>query len=240
MTPPEAESFVNAFLAKEQAPVNAATVVLCPAAPVIETVSKACAGTALRWGGQNAHWEPEGAFTGEVSMRMLRALGCGYVLCGHSERRAHCHETDQDVSRKVQQAVANGLEPILCVGESFAQRQQQTHEVTVSEQVRKGVDLLSAFPQKKFTIAYEPVWAIGTGHPIEPDQAWAMARLIHQTLREEMPDTAESVPIIYGGSINPENVRSFVDGEHLVGVLVGGASLDPTSFHDIIAELTKK
>lgn len=229
---------MQSFLAQNQAPVEAATVVLCPAAPAIAAVAQACAGSALRWGGQNAHWEAQGAYTGEVSMRMLSALGCGYVLCGHSERRAHCHETDQDISRKVQQAVANGLEPILCVGESFAQRQQQIHEVTVSEQVRKGVDLLSAFPQKKFTIAYEPVWAIGTGHPISPEQAWAMAGLIHQTLREEMPETADAVPVIYGGSVNAANVRSFVDGKNLVGVLVGSASLDPKSFYDIIAQLT--
>lgn len=228
------------FLAQDPAPLQAANVVLCPAAPVIGTVAQVCAGSPVRWGAQNAYWEARGQFTGEVSMEMLRALGCAYVLCGHSERRAHFGETDQDVSRKVQQAVANGIEPILCVGETFAQRQQQIHEVTVSEQVRKGVDLLSAFPQKKFTIAYEPVWSVGTGHPIEPEQAWAMARLIHQTLREEMPDTADTVPIIYGGSVKPDNAKSFVDGKHLVGVLVGSASLDPKALYEIITQLTTK
>ena len=236
LTPSEARAFLRDFMA-HPAVFERAEVTLCPSGPVIPVVADTLRGTAVRWGGQNAHWETQGAFTGETSMAMLADLGCTLVLCGHSERRRFAHETDEDVSRKVEQAVAHGITAVLCVGETYEQRRQQQQDIVVIEQVRKGVNLLSAFPSPSLYVAYEPVWAIGTGQTIESSDAMAMARLIRSTLREELPAGADSVPIIYGGSITPLNVASFVDGDAITGVLVGGASLDPITLHELIAQL---
>lgn len=236
LTPSEARAFLRDFMA-HPAVFEHAEVTLCPTGPVIPVVADTLRGTAVRWGGQNAHWESQGAFTGETSMAMLADLGCSLVLCGHSERRRFAHETDEEVSRKVEQALAHGMIPVLCVGETYEQRRQQQQDIVVIEQVRKGVDLLAAFPSLALYVAYEPVWAIGTGQAIEPSDATAMARLIRSTLREELPTGADSVPVLYGGSITPLNVASFVDGDAITGVLVGGASLDSETFHQLIAQL---
>jgi triosephosphate isomerase len=236
LTPSEARVFLRDFMANPEV-FERADVTLCPAAPVIPVVADALRGTAVHWGGQNAHWEAQGAFTGETSMAMLADLGCTLVLCGHSERRRFAHETDADIARKVEQTLAHGMIPVLCVGETYEQRRQQQQDVVVIEQVRKGVNLLSAFPSLALYVAYEPVWAIGTGQTIEPADATAMARLIRSTLREVLPTGADSIPIIYGGSVTPLNVSSFVDGDAISGVLVGGSSLNPVAFHQLIAQL---
>jgi triosephosphate isomerase len=236
LTTSEARAFLRDFMAHPEV-FERAEVTLCPASPVLPVVADTLRGTAVRWGGQNAHWESQGAFTGETSMAMLADLGCTLVLCGHSERRSFAHETDADVCRKVEQAVAHGMTPVLCVGETYEQRHQQQQDVVVIEQIRKGVDLLSVFPSLTLYAAYEPRWAIGTGQAIEPADAIAMARLIRSTLREELPTGADSVPILYGGSVTPLNVASFVDGDAITGVLVGGASLDPVVFYQLIAQL---
>lgn len=237
LTAHEAKGFIENIFKRDPNPLKLAEVIICPAAPVIPAVAEMCRNTDIRWGGQNAHWEESGAFTGEVSMSMLVDAGCSMVICGHSERRRFFHETDSDVSRKVQQALAHGLTPVLCVGESFEQRQRNIHQITIIEQVRKGVELLSGFPEFKPIVAYEPIWSVGTGHPIEPTQAKEMASVIRETLREDFSDHAESTSILYGGSVTPENVKSFVDGTMLNGVLVGGASLDPDTFYQIIQRL---
>ncbi|MEK7569958.1 MAG: triose-phosphate isomerase [Patescibacteria group bacterium] len=236
MNSKEAMVFMDTLLQGQQL-LHSASVTICPAASVIPAVAEALRGTPIRWGAQNAHWEEHGAFTGETSMDMLVDLGCSVVLCGHSERRAHFHETDHDVSRKVQQAVAHGITPVLCVGETYEQRSKQQHEVVVLEQVTRGVELLSAFPSLSLIVAYEPVWAIGTGQSIEPSDAFTMARIIRSTLREVLPTGADSVPILYGGSTTPINVASFVDSDAIAGVLVGGSSLNPTTFKQLITQL---
>ncbi len=238
LTALEARGFIQNFLQRDPNPFKLADVVICPSAPVIPAVAEMCRNSDIKWGGQNAHWEESGAYTGEVSMAMLADAGCTMVLCGHSERRRYFRETDGDVGRKVQQALAHGLTPILCVGESFEQRQQNIQQVTVIEQVRKGVDLLSGFPEFKPIVAYEPIWSVGTGQPIEPAQAKEMARVIRGTLREDFNNQAESISVLYGGSVTPDNVAGFVDGTLLNGVLVGGASLDPDTFYKIIQHLT--
>ncbi len=224
-------------LLERPAVLSQADVIVCPPHPLIPAVAQAFAGSTVRWGGQNAHWESSGAFTGETSMPMLADLGCSVVLCGHSERRRFNRETDEDIGRKVQQAAAHNLTPILCVGETYEQRHQQQQDVVVLEQVRRGVQLLSAFPSLALMVAYEPVWAIGTGQAIEPSDALMMAKLIRSTLREVLPTGADSVPILYGGSVTPLNVASFVDNQLVSGVLVGGASLEPNTFHQLIAQL---
>ncbi|MFA6588101.1 MAG: triose-phosphate isomerase [Patescibacteria group bacterium] len=236
LTGHEALAFLEVFLKKQEV-LKLAEVVICPAAPVLEVVAKRLKNTSIYWGAQNAHWEEHGAFTGEISMEMLADLECRLVLCGHSERRKWFKETDFEIARKVEQALAHGLTPVLCVGETFDERQKQKQEVVVMEQVRKGTELLKAFPSLSLIIAYEPRWAIGTGQAIEPEQAWGMARVIRSTLREVLPTGAESIPIIYGGSVNELNVANFVDNEIISGVLVGGASLDPEKFHQLIAQL---
>ncbi|MEK7631697.1 MAG: triose-phosphate isomerase [Patescibacteria group bacterium] len=236
MNSKEAKVFIDTLL-QDPNILTSASVTICPAAPVIPAVAEALRGTPIRWGGQNAHWEERGAFTGEASMDMLADLGCSVVLCGHSERRQHFHETDQDIGRKVQQALAHGITPVLCVGETYEQRHLQQHEVVVLEQVRHGVELLSAFPSLSLIIAYEPVWAIGTGQTIEPSDAFNMARIIRSTLREVLPTGADSIPVLYGGSTTPMNVASFVDSDTIAGVLVGGSSLNPVTFQQLITQL---
>ncbi len=236
MTPSDVPEYARVLLERPE-PLTQAEVVICPPHPLLPAVAQAFAGSPVRWGGQNAHWETHGAFTGEVSMPMLADLECRMVLCGHSERRRFNRETDEDVSRKVQQAVAHGIVPVLCVGETYEQRHLQQQDVVVLEQVRRGLRLLSAFPSLSLMVAYEPVWAIGTGQAIEPSDALAMSKLIRSTLREVLPTGADSVPILYGGSVTPLNVASFVDTEVVSGVLVGGASLDATTFHQLIAQL---
>ncbi|RJO59593.1 triose-phosphate isomerase [Candidatus Parcubacteria bacterium] len=236
ITSQEAKVYLGTFLRKLEV-LKQAEVTLCPAGPVIPTVAQMLEGTGVAWGSQNAHWEERGAFTGEVSMEILQDLGCRLVLCGHSERRKWFKESDFEISRKVEQALAHNIVPVLCVGETFDERKAQKHEVVVIEQVRKGTERLSNIPALALIVAYEPVWAIGTGQAIEPEQAWEMARLIRSVLREVLPSGAESVPIIYGGSVNEINVASFVDGDAISGVLVGGTSLDPEKFHQLIAQL---
>jgi len=232
----EAMAFADTFL-QEADILASAQVTICPAAPVIPALAQALRGSPVRWGAQNAHWEEHGAFTGEVSMDMLADLNCHLVLCGHSERRQLFGETDQYVGRKVQQAIAHGITPVLCVGETYEQRRLQQHEVVVLEQVHRGVELLTAFPSLSLMIAYEPVWAIGTGQSIEPSDAVNMARVIRSTLREVLPTGADSVPILYGGSTTPINVASFVDSDTIAGVLVGNSSLNPVTFQQLITQL---
>ena len=232
----EAQTFLDTLL-QESNIYASASVTICPAMPVIPAVAEVLRGTAIRWGAQNAHWEEHGAFTGETSMDMLADLGCSLVLCGHSERRQRFHETDHDIGRKVQQAIAHGITPVLCVGETYEQRRLQQHEVVVLEQVHRGVELLSAFPSFSLMVAYEPIWAIGTGQSIEPTDAFNMARVIRSTLREVLPTGADSIPVLYGGSTTPMNVASFVDSDTIAGVLVGGSSLNPTTFLQLVTQL---
>ncbi len=238
LTASDVGDYARTFLAEPDI-LTKAEVTICPAAPLIPAVAGAFSNSPVQWGGQNAHWETQGAFTGETSMAMLSNLGCRLVLCGHSERRKFFHETDEMVSRKVEQATAHSMVPVLCVGETYEQRHQQQHEVVVMEQIRKGIDLLSAFPSLALYVAYEPVWAISTNQAIEPNPSdiIAMARLIRNALREELPTGAESVPILFGGNVNPQNAKKFVDGEVVTGVLVGGASLNPKTFHQIVTQL---
>ncbi len=238
MTASEARAYVREFMVQPEI-FSRAEVTLCPTGPVIPAVAEMLRGTAVRWGAQNAHWETQGAFTGETSMAILADQGCSLVLCGHSERRRWAFETDEDISRKVEQAVAHGITPVLCVGETFEQRRQQQQDVVVIEQVRKGVDLLAAFPSLTLYVAYEPVWALSTNQAVEPEPSdiISIARLIRNTLREELPTGADSVPILYGGNVTPLNVKKLVDGDVLSGALVGGASLDPATFHQLIANI---
>ncbi|BCA56232.1 Triosephosphate isomerase [Nitrospira sp. KM1] len=186
-------------------------------------------------GAQNLHWEPQGAFTGEISGPMLRDLGCTHVLIGHSERRSLFGERNPDIHKKVQAALAHGLQPILCVGESLQQRENgQTHNV-ITEQLQSGLDQLTAGDLTSVIVAYEPVWAIGTGKAATVEQAVEVHAVIRTFIGQRWgKDAAETIRILYGGSVTPHNAGALLSAEGIDGALVGGACLVVNSFATII------
>ncbi|MEN8233878.1 MAG: triose-phosphate isomerase [Actinomycetota bacterium] len=211
-------------------------VVVCPpftslrsAQTVIETDH-----LSINLGAQNVHWEEKGAYTGEISPGMLEKLSVSYVIVGHSERRELFGETDADVNRKVQAVFAAGMTPILCVGETEEERESGVTEDKVGGQVHAGLVGLSSEQVAALVIAYEPIWAIGTGRTASADDAGAMATFIRSTVSGIAGDAAESTRILYGGSMNPGNVAGLMAKNDIDGGLVGGASLDPDTFASVI------
>lgn len=198
-------------------------------------------GLHIKVGAQNMHWEAKGAFTGEISPRMLKDIGCSYVILGHSERRQLFGETDQNINKKAKSAFAHGLLPIICVGETLEQREKsQTLEI-VKKQLTGCLDGLTPAQVEACTIAYEPVWAIGTGRAATPE----MAQEVHKMIREYLIATystsvAQSVSIQYGGSVSPDNAEKLLKPEDIDGALIGGASLQAESFSQIIQRSLKK
>ena len=205
--------------------------ILCPPFISLTAVRRAVSGTPVRVGAQNMHFEPAGAFTGEVSPAMLRDL-CEYVILGHSERRQLFGETDETVNRKVHAALAAGLRPIVCVGETLEQREDGQAADVVEGQVLAGVADVQDI--KDVVVAYEPVWAIGTGRAATPEIAEEiMGGAIHDALRDLFGDDADEVPLLYGGSVNPGNTAAFAAQPSIHGALVGGASLQADQFLQI-------
>lgn len=186
-------------------------------------------------GAQDVYWEAEGAFTGEVSAPMLAKLAVDHVIVGHSERREHFGETDETVNKKAKAVIASEMAPIICVGESLDQREAGSAEQVVVTQVKGALARLSSDEVGALAIAYEPIWAIGTGRTALPDDAGLITEIIRDTVRD-MTDSsaAESVRILYGGSVNPGNIKEFMAKRHIDGALVGGASLDPDKFAAIV------
>jgi triosephosphate isomerase (TIM) len=211
-------------------------IVLAPPFTALDSVrSVTTSASHFALGAQNLHWEQQGAFTGEISGPMLRDLGCTYVIIGHSERRTLFGERDGDVHKKVRSALANGLRPILCVGESLAERQSERTEAVVSGQVAAGLAELNAQELGAVTIAYEPVWAIGTGHAATTEQAVAVHRAIRTHIAAGWTtETAERMRILYGGSVTPQNAASLLSESDIDGALVGGACLKTESFATIV------
>jgi len=206
-------------------------VVLCPPFTAIAAVADAVSGSAVQVGAQNMHWEEAGAFTGEISPLMLQDL-CQYVILGHSERRQYFAETDEGVNRKVKAALAHNLTPIICCGENLAQNEAGETASFVGQQIRAALDGLTAEQVAQVVIAYEPIWAIGTGKAAEPA---AVNSIIGLSIRGVIADlygeaTAQSVRVQYGGSVKPDNVESFLVQPEIDGALVGGASLKADSF----------
>jgi triosephosphate isomerase len=208
-------------------------VVVCPPFVSLAAVAQALQGTGIEVGAQNMLSEERGAFTGEVAPGMLAGL-CRYVILGHSERRALFGETDDIVNRKVAAAVAAGLIPILCVGETLAQREEGRASDVISQQLRGGLAGLHNVPD--LVVAYEPVWAIGTGQAATPEIAHEiMGGVIQPVLAELLGGSvAQDTPLLYGGSVNPTNIESFAQQSSVSGALVGGASLDASQFADIV------
>jgi triosephosphate isomerase len=206
--------------------------VLCPPFVSLAEVARAVEGSSLEVGAQNMHHEDKGAFTGEVSPTMLQGL-CQYVILGHSERRRDFAETDELVNRKVLKALEMGLRPILCVGEVLEERQQGREEAVVSASVTHCLEGVAS--PEGLVVAYEPVWAIGTGLAATSEQAQAMAALIRRLLAARFGDEgAASIPILYGGSANPSNIEELATQQDIDGVLVGGASLNVDQFTELI------
>jgi triosephosphate isomerase len=194
----------------------------------------------IKLGAQNMHWEKPGAFTGEVSAEMLRELFVNYVVVGHSERRTFFGETDAIVNKKARAAHANALKPIVCIGETLAEREADQVESVLSAQVKGSLEGLTADQVEETVIAYEPVWAIGTGKVATPEQAQAAQKFIRVQIAEKWgADTASKVRIQYGGSVKPGNAGELMSQPDIDGALVGGASLDPRGFAEII-QATRK
>jgi triosephosphate isomerase (TIM) len=218
----------------EAAPVDA-DVVLAPAFTALAAAAQALAGSAIGLAAQNMHWEREGAFTGEVSPVMVKDAGCTYVIVGHSERRHVFGETDENVARKGRAALDHGLTPILCVGETLAERESDRTMEVVERQIERALRALTPDEVGRSVLAYEPVWAIGTGKVATPEQAQEVHRFIRrQVSGSHGAPVAAAVRILYGGSVKPDNIKGLMAQPDLDGALVGGASLDAAAFLAIV------
>jgi triosephosphate isomerase (TIM) len=234
-TRPEALALVNAILAGA-GPVPAdRELFVFPAATLLATVADRCRYSRIAVGGQNLHPGREGAFTGEVSATMLIDAGATRVLVGHSERRAIFGEDDAFLARKVRAALDAGLEPVFCVGETLAEREAGRTEEVIARQIREGLGELSPDDAARLIVAYEPVWAIGTGRTALPEQAEAAHRFLRGQLVERWGSAGVEVPLLYGGSVKPGNSAELLAQPEINGVLVGGASLEAASFLGIAA-----
>lgn len=220
---------------RRTAQLDTAEVVLCPPYTALKSVGDLLRYGNVRLGAQNVHWESEGAFTGEISVSMLKDLACTYVIVGHSERRTHFGETDETIRRKVQAVLDAGLRPIVCVGETLEQREAGQAEPVVGEQVRNCLGGIES-GLGETVIAYEPVWAIGTGKTASAREAQAAHAFIRTLIRELAGDAvADAMRIQYGGSMKPANARELLSQPDIDGGLIGGASLDASAFVEIVA-----
>jgi triosephosphate isomerase len=233
-TPDETFAFMQAFL-REVSGHNRDEIVLCPPFVDIATAVQAARHTNVQIGAQNMFWEKEGAFTGEVSARMILAAGCSHVIIGHSERRQYFGETDDTVNKKLLAALDAGIVPIVCVGEVLQEREAGLTEEILRRQVTGAFRTISGDKAAPIIVAYEPVWAIGTGKTATP----AIAADAHSVIRTEAAKAfgqaaAENMRILYGGSVKPDNAKALMSQSEIDGALVGGASLDPKSFTAIV------
>jgi len=210
-------------------------IVICPPFTNLAAAVEAAKGTRIHVGAQTVAWAKEGAFTGEISGPMIAATGATYTIVGHSERRQYFGETDETVLKRTQAALEFSLTPIVCVGERLHERECGSTEAVLVGQCQKGIAGLSEQQLARIVIAYEPVWAIGTGKTATPEIAADAHRTIRAQIRERFgKDAADAVRILYGGSVKPDNVRSLMAQPEIDGTLVGGASLDPVSFAGIV------
>ncbi|MFN3484885.1 MAG: triose-phosphate isomerase [Planctomycetota bacterium] len=210
-------------------------VVVCPPFLALAAVREVLEGSPLRLGAQNMHWESKGAYTGEISPLMLKDVGCTHVILGHSERRHILGETHEMINRKVKAALAADLTPIFCIGELLEERTMGVTREVVERQISKGLDGVAPQDLPRVVVAYEPVWAIGTGRTATPRQAQEVHHYVRKLLAQRAgSDIAARVRILYGGSVKPDNIRELMSEEDVDGALVGGASLEVTSFVKIV------
>ena len=237
-TPTESTAFLTSFypLIKNQ---TAAEIVLCPSMISLPALVDSARGKSVFIGAQNMHWHNEGAYTGETSPTMLTAIGATHVLIGHSERRQYFNETDTTVNLKLKSALAHDLTPIVCVGEHLTERESNLTADVLKLQVSVALEGIDPATLAPLVIAYEPVWAIGTGRTATPEIADEAHKIIRAQIAQTVgSDVAARTRILYGGSVKPDNAKALCCLEDIDGALVGGASLDPASFAQIITNAT--
>ncbi|MCX6785732.1 MAG: triose-phosphate isomerase [Candidatus Komeilibacteria bacterium] len=237
LSPDQAEQVLGEMLALSPSwPLSETSVVVCPSFEALSALAPQFKNSALALGAQNCFWEDEGAYTGEISPKFLKGLGCQYVIVGHSERRQNLGETDAQVSLKVKAALRNGLVPIICVGETFQERQDGQKDAAVSGQVNRALEGLKLLSGDELVLAYEPVWVIGSGQAVSPEEAGHTSQVIRQVLLDHfsLEQINSQTRIIYGGSVNPLNVKNFVAWPTIDGILVGGASLAAKTFSELV------
>ena len=216
--------------------IGGVEIVVAPPFPALHAAAEAARNSNIAIAAQDLYWEREGAFTGEVSAPMIREAGAEFVIIGHSERRTLFGETDATVNRKTAAAFAAGLTPIVCIGETLDQRERAETMAVLDRQIKAGLDGLPADQLALLVMAYEPVWAIGTGRNATPEQAGEAHAHIRQRLRQWFGgEAAEACHVLYGGSVKPDNIRELIALPDVDGALVGGASLDVRSFFDIVS-----
>ena len=229
----EAEAFIAALLPRVAA-VDGVEIVLCPPFLALQAIVDSARGSRVQVFAQNMHQAPEGAFTGEVSARMLEEIDVAGTLLGHSERRQYFGETDRALREKIPAALGAGLHPILCVGETEEERERGDTERKLRHQVQEGLERLTPEQIAQVTIAYEPIWAIGTGKVATPEQADEACAFVRALVADKAKDAAEVVRVLYGGSVSPDNADELLALPDVDGALVGGASLEPESFARIV------
>jgi triosephosphate isomerase len=228
-------------LKRELYKIEDVTIVLCPPFTALDEVAEIVAESNIGLGAQNMHWEDAGAFTGEVSPLMLKDLGCAYVILGHSERRQYFHETNETINKKTKTALRHSLTPIVCVGETLQEREAGKTFDIIKDHVTNSLAGLTAEDMDRVVVAYEPVWAIGTGQTATPEQAQEVHAYIRSLLTASFgPEVAERVIILYGGSVKPGNTAELVNQKDIDGALVGGASLEIASFAGIVKASSRK
>jgi triosephosphate isomerase (TIM) len=232
--PAETRQFIAAFAAMSPAPHGGTVIIFPPDVSLAAARDAAGVRPGLQFGAQNIYWEDKGAFTGEISAPLARAAGATFVLVGHSERRHVFGETDEETGRKCEAVVRSGLTPVLCVGETLGQREAGDTEAVVLRQVRAGFGRLSREQVAGSLLAYEPVWAIGTGRTATPADASSTHGALRSAVCALLEDPNNHLPILYGGSVNPGNAAALLAAPGVDGLLVGGASLDPASWAAIV------
>ncbi len=210
-------------------------IIVCPPFTSLETASELAKNTPIKVGAQNMFFEDKGAFTGEISASMLLSAGCDYVILGHSERRAIFNESNEWINKKIHKALSSGLKPIFCVGETLEERESGTMKDVLREQITAGLKDVSSAQMEEIIVAYEPVWAIGTGKTASPEQAEEVHKFIRDLIEEMFnKEVADGLVIQYGGSVKPNNAKELLSQPNIDGALIGGAALKSDSFIDII------
>ncbi len=238
MNTTSSEAVAIAQSVRDATPRLSGEIVLAPPFTVLSAVHEVIKGSHIKLAAQNIFYEDKGAYTGEISPAMLKDVGCTYVIIGHSERRKYFHETDETVNLKVKKALTSGLKCIICVGETEEEREKGVMEFVVGIQIKKALSNIEALDN--VVIAYEPVWAIGTGKNATSSEAEEMHHFIRNVLGETYGDVVNKVRILYGGSVTPENFGELISMENINGALVGGASLKSETFTAIIQHAMEK
>ncbi len=228
----ETEEYIRAFLRLVEHP-ESREILICPPFTSLYVAGKLLEGSGVKLGAQNCHYEEKGAFTGEVSIPMLKEVGCEYVIVGHSERRHLFCEDDELINRKLVACLEEGIRPILCVGEKLEDREAGMTFKVIETQIKLALSGIEKYTDS-LDIAYEPVWAIGTGVPATPEDAVSVHRFIKELLKKLNPENEGKTRILYGGSVKPTNAGEFMKHSEVEGFLVGGASLEPETFAKIV------